>query len=150
MEASLLPLVHPEATVDHLVTDKIRVGGSPEMARDSLRPPLLLSSESRVSGNTFSQSHPGQAEHCGQGEVLAPPHVDVTGFLPLSPSPLPVLLLWLWLPVHPFPTPYFCRCGSWGTPSLRLPFHTWSCLLSRCLPQEVGTWFSCPTPNPIR
>lgn len=34
---SLLPLVHPEATVGHLVPDKIWVGGSPERARELVR-----------------------------------------------------------------------------------------------------------------
>lgn len=40
-------------------------------------------------------------------------------------------------PVHPFPPP---PCGSGGTPpSFASLLLAWSCLLSRCLPQEVGT-----------
>lgn len=50
------------------------------------------------------------------------PHVDVTGFLPLSPSlSLPICLAVSICPAPRYilPSPsYFCRCGSWGPPIL--------------------------------
>lgn len=35
--------------------------------------------------------------------------------------------------------PISVACGSWGHPTLLPCLLAWSCLLSRCLPQEVGT-----------
>lgn len=89
------------------------------------------------------------------GTDLRPPqegegHVDVTGFLPSLPPSLPSSisacssLLFPCLS-HPlcFPAlahPVSVACGFWGHPILLpSPLLAWSCLLSRCLPQEVGT-----------
>lgn len=88
-----------------------------------------------------------------EGEGLAdPPSCGCNWFsslsLPSLPPTLPVSLCCFCLSLsHPLripsPThPVSVACGSWGHPILLPSLLAWSCLLSRCLPQEVGTWLS--------
>lgn len=73
------------------------------------------------------------------------PHVDVTGFLPsLSLPPSLRVSLCCFSLSYPLRIPALAHpisvaCGSWGHPPLLPCLLAWSCLLSRCLPQEVGT-----------
>lgn len=88
--------------------------------------------------------------HPGEGEGLANPHVDVTGFLPslsLPPSHSACFSLLFLSLSHPLRIPSLTHptsvaCGSWGHPILLPSLLAWPCLLSRCLPQEVGTRLS--------
>lgn len=71
------------------------------------------------------------------------PHVDVTGFLPSLSLP-PCVSLCCFSLSYPLRIPALAHpisvaCGSWGHPPLLPCLLAWSCLLSRCLPQEVGT-----------
>lgn len=82
-----------------------------------------------------------------EGPRPSPPHVDVTGFLPsLSLSSLSACFSPVFASLSrpcaslPAPTLFLLSAALGGAPFSRLPFScTWSCLLSRCLPQEVGT-----------
>lgn len=82
------------------------------------------------------------ASRAGEGLAL-PPSCGCNWFSSLSLPPslrLSSLFLSVLPPAHPCPRPpSFCCLWLLGAPPLLPCLLAWSCLLSRCLPQEVGT-----------
>lgn len=121
------------------------VEGGPSWSRTDLRE----QAGALYRGKGFSRLPPGAHGPWPLWEGGAPtiaPSCGCNWFSSLSLPPLPLCVFPMFASLPrpcaslPPPTLFLLSAALGGAPFSRLPFScTWSCLLSRCLPQEVGT-----------